>query len=253
MGGSFDEAQGGWCPGRAQGEVEFDRLVAVHHGVGRAVKGESGWRVALDVADRRGQPPFLRSLLARFGKQLVPFEFIRRAAIGLGHPPREQVDHTIHVDAGTDVVRHAGIGTLRFETRIAGGVGNHQGEVTAGRTADHANALRIDAEFRSVDPQPAHRVLAVVQVERPALARSERVIDAHTKVAGLRQGGAGDELAPRPLVAAGPAAAVDDHHRRGAGAGGTLRRLIEVEFFLPPFRQEGKIAAHAHTGRRIRK
>ncbi len=59
------------------------------------------------------------------------------------------------------------------------------------------------------------------------------VVDGHADVSVAGQRGADLDFTGGPLVAAGPAAAVDDHHARVFGAGLLDRRKVEIGFFSP--------------------
>jgi hypothetical protein len=136
-------------------------------------------------------------------------------------------------------VVHARPAHARLDSRTRGARavaerGEHAHQVAAGRPADRADALRVEAVGLHLRrrPQPAHRGLHVVDRGRVRMRRHEPVIDGEGRVPELRELAAlGGEV---ELVAAPPPAAVDHHDRRPLlrarrGHVGVERELLAVD------------------------
>ena len=107
--------------------------------------------------------------------------------------------------------------------------------MAARRAAQRADAQRVDAEFRGVRPQPAHRRFAILQRRGKAVSRRQPISHRHRHVAMLRERDA--ELVIPFARAGAEAAAVDADHRRERPRPALRLRQIELEMLVVRMRK----------------
>jgi len=197
-----------------------------------------------------GEFPFFRVGLAGVGKEAGAAKLAVGVALGVGALARQQIGDAIQVHARLDPVRNPRVRLAGGQLGMPGGVGDHQGEVAAGRAANHADVVAINLVPVGVFAQETHAVLAIVQVGRPFVWPFLQILDTGTHVARLRQGRSDVKLARRRLVAAGPAAAMNDDHGRRARICRTIRRQVKVQLLCAPGRQVGHVPLNHHSLRR---
>src|SRR5262249_15755642 len=127
-------------------------------------------------------------------------------------------------------------------------------QVAAGRPARDADAVGVEVILAGVGPQPAHRLLDVVDGGGERVLRRQPVGHGRRDVALLRQAHAQAVVAVA-VAGAEPAAVDAEHRREGAvalfGPGEVELQVLPVRVGVLDVRLEDDVVGHGRTGRRL--
>ena len=213
---------------------KLPRLLPGYERVGRSMNDQDGRTRRTGIDARRGEPIKLR-VLRRCSATSPPSP---------GGPGERSSDRPAHRGP-----RPPGPGTrTRRRVREDRGPPWHRSRRAwppNGRPPSrrYADVPRINMETVGVLAQPADGRFAVVEVPRPnrPVLGGQHIIDAKAHVAVAGQRGADVDFAGGPLIAVGPAAAVNNHHGRKAlpvgRGGGEVKVALLVAIRVPDRRR----------------